>query len=115
MGEIAKDSNNLYTATCLTAASVATTGSFFPGGHGWQIDKYLGIEERSEVTNSMTPDLQYLMFNAEMSFNAHESEGQDFTAKGKTLFKVPYTGEYYFWLAADTKAEFYIGTTADTI
>lgn len=32
---IAKDDNDLYTATCKTAASAVTSGSFFPGGHGW--------------------------------------------------------------------------------
>ena len=53
--DVTKDDNDLYTATCLTAASAVTTGTFFPGGHGWQVDKYLGIDSRAEAAGK-TPD-----------------------------------------------------------
>ena len=53
--DLSKDNNDLYTATCLTAASPATTGTFFPGGHGWKIDKYLDIDSRPEAAGK-TPD-----------------------------------------------------------
>ena len=43
---VSKDDNDLHTAQCITEASPVTTGTFFPGGHGWQVDKYLGIDTR---------------------------------------------------------------------
>ena len=111
---LAKDTDNLYTATCTTAASPVTTGNFFPGGHGWQVDKYLAIDSRASAAGK-TPDQRYLIFNAEMSLNAYDSNGQDFAANGKTLFKAPHTGEYYFWLMSDDKSELYVHATPNEI
>ena len=55
------------------------------------------------------------MFNAEMSLNAYDSNGKDFAANGKTLFKAPHTGEYYFWLMSDDKSELYVHATPNEI
>ena len=71
---ITKDANDLYTATCITAASAATTGAFFPGGHGWQVDKYHGVDDYTKKAEA-TSTQKYLTFNAEMSYLAQESLG----------------------------------------
>lgn len=50
-----------------------------------------------------------------MSLNAQPSNGQDFAANAKTLFKAPHTGEYYFWLMSDDKSELYVHATPNEI
>ncbi len=113
------DVTDLYTATCRTAASAATTGSVFPGGHGWKATKYNGKNGRSDVdltpSTGDTPDQTYLAFNAESVYNNYESAGTRFTVRMQTMFKAPVTGDYAFWVMADDSAELYLHRTPNEI
>lgn len=108
---LTKSDSNLFTATCKTAASAVTTGTYFKGAHGWKIEKW---QDQDTWTPTGDPTYSDIVFNADIGYEAYRSKDYaKFTTRGKTMFCPPVTGEYYFWLMSDDASKLYMHSTAD--
>ena len=97
--------DELYEAKCRTEAGSATSGSFFTGGHGWNVKAYEGISNL-DTLKSWT-----IWYNSELPIN-DSTHGSAFTLVGRTYFKAPATGSYKFWASQDDNFVLYINDGA---